>query len=512
MHPPREGGKCFCSRRLLIDRPAFSSYQKGGSEGRDMSIQAHAGGRLTTWLDKAPAPVFAAYAIIAAFTTYFCMYAFRKPFAAAKFEGQFFLGSAVALKTAIVISQILGYALSKYIGIKVCSEVSPARRAATLLILIIWAELALVAYGLVPNNLKTVAIFLNGLPLGMVWGLVVWYLEGRRTSELLLAGLSCSYIVSSGMVKDFGRAMMEGGVAEWWREVPLIGSPIGSALGRVNEGWMPAITGLHFLPLFLLAVWMLNRLPRPSDSDVAARSERKTMTAADRLAFVRQFALGMASLCIAYFFLTAYRDFRDNYQVEIFDGLGYPYAKNKTIISKAETIVAFGVMVALASLTFIKDNRRGLLGAFLIMTGGLLSLGVSTVLLDAGAINGFWWMTLTGLGSYLAYVPFGSVLFDRLIASTRAAGTAVFAIYLADAIGYTGSVGVQLFKDLSHREMSRLGFFKGFSHFVCVVGVTCMITSCIYFRHRHRRQSSEAARPSIPAVPEIGKMDLRNRP
>ena len=165
--------------------------------------------------------------------------------------------------------------------------------------------------------------------------------------ELLLAGLSCSYIVSSGMVKDFGRAMMEGGVAEWWREVPLIGSPIGSALGRVNEGWMPAITGLHFLPLFLLAVWMLNRLPRPSDSDVAARSERKTMTAADRLAFVRQFALGMASLCIAYFFLTAYRDFRDNYQVEIFDGLGYPYAKNKTIISKAETIVAFGVMVAL---------------------------------------------------------------------------------------------------------------------------------------------------------------------
>jgi hypothetical protein len=45
-----------------------------------------------------------------------------------------------------------------------------------------------------------------------------------------------------------------------------------------------------------------------------------------------------------------------------------------------------------------------------------------------------------------------------------------------------------LFKDLSHSEMSRLGFFKGFSHFLCIVGVACLITSCIYFMHRHRRQ------------------------
>jgi uncharacterized protein DUF5690 len=463
-----------------------------------MSNRTHAAGRITSWLGQAPAPAFAVYAIIAAFTTYFCMYAFRKPFAAARFEGEFFLGTTVALKTAIVISQIIGYALSKCIGIKVCSEVSPTRRAVTLIFLIVWAELALVAYGLVPGHLKVLAIFFNGLPLGMVWGLVVWYLEGRRTSELLLAGLSCSYILSSGIVKDFGRAMMEGGVAEWWSQVPLIGTTMGAALGKVSESWMPAIAGLHFLPLFLLAVWMLNQLPRPSDADVAARSRRQTMTATDRLAFVRQFMLGMVLLCVSYFFLTAYRDFRDNYQVEIFDGLGYPYAQNKAIITKTEMRVAFGVMAALALLTFIKSNRRGLLGAFLIMITGLLLLGVSTVLLDAGLIDGFWWMTLTGLGAYLAYVPFGSVLFDRLIASTRAAGTAVFAIYVADAIGYTGSVGVQLFKDLSQSEISRLGFFKGFSYFMCVVGVTCTVAGCVYFLRRHSRSPDE----TVPAHPK----------
>ena len=121
--------------------------------------------RFTAFLNTAPRPIFVAYAILATFCTYFCMYAFRKPFAAATFEGALFLGTQVELKTAIVISQIIGYAISKYIGIKVCSEVTPGRRAAMLIGLILWAQAALILYGMVPDNLKVVAIFLNGLPL-----------------------------------------------------------------------------------------------------------------------------------------------------------------------------------------------------------------------------------------------------------------------------------------------------------------------------------------------------------
>lgn len=443
-------------------------------------------GPLTPLLERAPGPVFVAYAIVAAFCTYFCMYAFRKPFAAAKFEGEIFFGTMVQLKTAIVISQILGYALSKYIGIKVCSEITPGRRALALIVLVLWAEVALVFYGLVPNNFKVVAIFLNGLPLGMVWGLVVWYLEGRRTSELLLAGLSCSYIVSSGVVKDLGRAVIEGGAARWWEHVPIVGGFVSSLFASVSEAWMPAVMGLHFLPIFLGSVWLLNQLPRPSEADVAARVQREPMGGTDRLAFIKHFLFGLILLCVAYFFLTAYRDFRDNYQVELFDGLGYPYEQNKAIITKTETIVMFGVMGALALLNLIKSNRWGLIGAFSIMTGGVALMGISTVLLDAHRINGFWWMTCIGLGSYLAYVPYGSVLFDRLIASTRVIGTAVFAIYLADAIGYTGSVGVQLFKDLAGSNLSRLGFFKGFTYFMSILGVVCLACSCVYFLRRDR--------------------------
>ena len=48
-------------------------------------------------------------------------------------------------------------------------------------------------------------MFLNGLPLGMVFGLVVSYLEGRRQTEALAAALTASFIVSSGVVKSVGR-------------------------------------------------------------------------------------------------------------------------------------------------------------------------------------------------------------------------------------------------------------------------------------------------------------------
>ena len=74
-------------------------------------------------------------------------------------------------------------------------------------------------------------MFLNGIPLGMVWGLVFSFLEGRKTSDLLGAGLSCSYIVASGAVKAVGLGFVGIGVSEFW---------------------MPALTGGCFLPLFLL--------------------------------------------------------------------------------------------------------------------------------------------------------------------------------------------------------------------------------------------------------------------
>src|SRR5690606_34748483 len=101
----------------------------------------------------------------------------------------------------LVVSQVAGYALSKAAGIKFNSELPHRLRALALVGLIVWAELALIVFALVPPEGKVVAIFVNGLPLGAVWGVVFSFLEGRRSSEILGAALSCSYIVASGAVK-----------------------------------------------------------------------------------------------------------------------------------------------------------------------------------------------------------------------------------------------------------------------------------------------------------------------
>src|SRR5437764_2102013 len=115
--------------------------------------------RLTRWLARAPGPVFVGYAAGAAFATYFCMYAFRKPYDAATFDGLTFLGTRIDLKTALVIGQILGYTISKFLGTRVCAEVGGRRRAAVLVALVAVGELALVAFALLPEPLKPLAMF-----------------------------------------------------------------------------------------------------------------------------------------------------------------------------------------------------------------------------------------------------------------------------------------------------------------------------------------------------------------
>ncbi|MGB0647936.1 MAG: DUF5690 family protein, partial [Bradymonadia bacterium] len=63
------------------------------------------------------------------------------------------------------------------------------------------------------------------------------------------------------------------------------------------------------------------------------------------------------------------------------------------------------------------------------------------------------------------------ILFERLMAYTRFAGTAVFAIYLADAAGYTGSIILQVGKDVFAGEMQRQLFFEEVTLWVAGFGV-----------------------------------------
>src|SRR5437868_4024275 len=109
------------------------------------------------------------WAVAATFGVYFCMYGLRKPFTAASYDGLTLAG--LDYKTVVVVAQVLGYAVSKFIGIKVISELQPERRIVGLILVIAATQLALLLFALIPFPYNFVAMFLNGLPLGMLFGL-----------------------------------------------------------------------------------------------------------------------------------------------------------------------------------------------------------------------------------------------------------------------------------------------------------------------------------------------------
>ena len=82
-----------------------------------------------------------AWALVAAFGTYFCMYGFRKPYTAATYSNASFFG--IDYKFLLIIAQTTGYVIAKWVGIKIVSEIRPSQRIKTLISLIFFAELML---------------------------------------------------------------------------------------------------------------------------------------------------------------------------------------------------------------------------------------------------------------------------------------------------------------------------------------------------------------------------------
>ena len=421
---------------------------------------------LRSRLEQAHPIGLAAFAIFAAFTAYFSMYAFRKPFAAGFFDEEVY---GVHLKIALVLSQLVGYSLSKFIGIRLVSELPRPWRSRTLLGLIAIAELALIAFAWLPPTGKIVAIFFNGLPLGAVWGLVFSFLEGRRNSEILGAGLSTSYIVASGAVKSVGAWILQSGF---------------------SESAMPALTGALFWIPFIFAVWLLHCLPPPSQADEAARTTRNTMNRQERKSFFWKYAPGLISLTVLYVLLTGYRDMRDNFSAEIFREVGIDHS---SVFATSETWIAIIVLASLAAIYRISDNHRAFFVIHLLMIFGSAGIGIATLLFQWEIIGGLAWMIGVGSGLYLAYVPYGCVLFDRLIATQRSIATAVFMIYVTDAFGYVGSIGVLLYKDFGQSAVSWLDFFVQFSYLTSAVAIVGFISSWLYFSHQHFQPNKNSA-------------------
>ena len=435
--------------------------------------------RLRQALMRAHPVVLSAVAGSAGFAAYFAMYAFRKPFTAATFENVPGWHFALDYKIALIVAQVAGYALSKFVGIKVVSEIQPRHRAAAILGLIGVAWLALLGFALIPAPWNIAMLFINGIPLGMIWGLVYGFMEGRRTSEVLASMMCASFILSSGVVKSVGSWLM----TDW----------------QVDRFWMPAATGVLFMPLLLLSVWVLRQLPPPNARDEAERVRRAPMTGDERREFLRAYAPGLIAIIFAYVLLTAFRDFRDNFAAEIWRALGY--VGEAGIFSASELPVAVIALIGMGAVTVVRNNRRALMVIHAMVAAGFVLLGLSTLAFQMHLISPLVWMILTGSGLYIAYNPINAVLFDRLVAASGRIANAGFLIYVADSVGYLGSVVLLLWRNFGQASLDWLQFFTAGAYVTSVVGTAATVVAAIYF-YRHAVDTGRLApTPALPVVP-----------
>jgi hypothetical protein len=425
-------------------------------------------------LQKANPILFTAFAGMAGFATYFSMFAFRKPFTVALFSDVPGWHFALDYKIALVLAQVLGYAISKLIGVKFIAEITPGKRAAAILVLIFLSWLALILFALLPPPWNVFAMFLNGLPLGLIWGLVFGFMEGRRTSEVLGAILCASFILSSGVVKSVGKSLMD--------------------VWHVSPFWMPAAAGALFFPLLGLSVWVLSQLPAPSPQDEAERVRRAPMDSGARMRFVKHYGVGIALLVLSYVLTAAVRDFRDNFAAEIWTALGLGQAA--AVFTASELPVAVLSLTVLGVIIVVRDNTKALLVIHGVVMAGLLLLGMSTLAFHAGLLSPLVWMILSGAGLYMAYVPFNAVLFDRLIAASGTVGTAGFLIYIADAAGYLGSCGLLIWRNFGLVQLNWLQVFTASAYGTSIAGILLMGFSALYFL----RKSAPAKPFSIEAA------------
>ncbi len=399
-------------------------------------------------------------AAIAAFCTYFCMYAFRKPFTAATFEGQEIFG--LGLKSILVISQLSGYMLSKFIGIKVVSEMKSEYRALSIVGLIVFAELALVGFAFAPVPLKVLMLFLNGLPLGMVFGLVLAYLEGRRQTEALTAALCASFIVSSGVVKSVGRwLVLEQGVSEFH---------------------MPMVAGMIFFPPLLLSVWLLSATPPPDNVDQQLRSQRRVMNRSQRKVFSSEYWPGLSLLVFVYVALTVIRTVRDDFGVEIWRDMGVD--ETPSVFARSEMIVAIFVTGFNALAIWIRHNLHAIRIAVGLMCVSFGLVGASVIMQVGQLTTPFAFMVACGVGLYIPYVAFHTTIFERLIAASRHPGNLGFLMYLADAIGYLGYAVVIGFRSAVDAPDEVLPFFLTTMLIVAGSSIFALLAALVYFQRK----------------------------
>lgn len=409
--------------------------------------------------------IVAVFAAVISFLTYTSVYAFRKPFTVAEFEGLKYWG--ISYHSLLIICQVLGYTLSKFYGIKFIAELKRQGRWKASAVLLGAAWLSLLLFAITPAPYGMLLFILNGFALGFMWGIVFSYVEGRRTTDFIGAVMAVSFIFAGGFTRS---------VAKWLM-----------LNYHVSENWMPFATGAVFVIPLILFLYLLEKIPFPDEEDIRSRTLRSPMSGPERKSFLKRFGFGIFLITITYVLLTVMRDVRDNFMTGMWTELGY--GNNFKIFTSTETTTSIIILALMALLVTVKRNIRALQFIHFLIIAGFLTAYISSLLFAYNALPGPAWMQLTGLGLYMAYIPFNCLFFERLIGAFKTTGNAGFLIYFIDAFGYLGSAVVIIIKELMQTQLNWVSFYSNAVIIFSVIGIAGSILSFTYFNKKYRMQN-----------------------
>ena len=389
-----------------------------------------------------------------ALLSYSLVYALRKPFTAAEFDGLQVAG--MDYKIVVSIIQLIGYVCAKMLGIKFISELKPEGRLKFIIGSAALSELSLVAFGLLPAPYNIFALFFNGLSLGCMWGVIFSFLEGRRTTDILASIMGVSMALSSGVAKSLGLYAL-------------------NDLG-VSEFWMPALVGAVAFPLLCFMGWMMIKFPAPTAADIAARTKRVTLDGRQRWQLFVKFMPLLIMLFGANLLLTVQRDIKEDFIVCIID-VSQVSSWAFAHLDSIATLVLLGVFALLSAV----GNHLRALCLILIMS----AIGMGTIAFlgaEAGSLNMpvTAWLFLQTLCIDIAYLSFQTIFFERFIACFKVQGNVGFFIITIDFIGYLGTLCLLLFKEFQAPHIDWTSFYNGMSVYIGIACCLAFAGSIIY--------------------------------
>lgn len=399
----------------------------------------------------------------AALLSYSLVYALRKPYTAAGFDGLEAFG--MDYKVVVTIAQILGYVLSKFIGIKLISELKRENRMKFILISIILAEASLILFGLLPAPYNIGAMFLNGLSLGCMWGIIFSFIEGRRMTDILASLLGVSMVISSGTAKSAGLYVMD--------------------TLNISEFWMPALIGGVALPLLALLGYALNRLPQPTAEDIAMKSKRETLNGKQRWELFKNFMPFLTLLFIANVVLTILRDIKEDFLVKIIDISQY----SSWMFAQVDSVVTLIILIIFGLMVFVRSNLKALSILLGLIIASMVVMAVVSFGYEQLQLNAIAWLFIQSLCLYLAFLTFQTIFFDRFIACFKIRGNVGFFIAMNDFLGYTGTVIVLAVKEFFSPDINWTAFYNLMAGYVGIICFVAFVCSFIYLHQRYRREN-----------------------